>query len=305
MDKKVVIFTHMPCSSGTYYTSYISNIIRKNSWIIDETSPNKPDGFGLKSFGTSVPLLRECLRGRIDLEYWKSCYKEQIKTIHNQWLASDSNLLALRCHAWTDIQTPQNERISLSKLLEELGISHSVIYTHRDPIDTWLGFRASFHETSRHLDFNMFCSLYRQSVSEWNSCQDRALVVHIKTESLATADSAKELNKLSHLNISLDYDSSIHAKELGSGASGRKFTRPIIPARRPYSMRLTSEAQNSIAYEDLCQELNYTRLSLQKQRQGLLAQLFHASYQKLLEASINDISLGTFAAKAGFNLAFY
>jgi hypothetical protein len=280
-------------------------MIDRNSWVIDETSPNKPDNFGLKSFGTAVPLLRECLRGRIDLEHWKECYKMQVKTIHNKWLTSESSLLVLRCHAWTDIQTQRSQRICLSQLLEELGIYHSIIYTHRDPIDTWLGFRTSFHETSGHLDLDMFCSLYRQSVNEWNSRQDSATVVHIKTECLASPDSNRELAKLSHLNIRPTYGSSIHEEELGSGASGRKSAHPIIPARRPYSIRLARDARNSASYHNLCQELNYARLSSNKQRQSLLSQLFHSSYQRLLNISINGISVGTFAAKAGFNIAFY
>lgn len=305
MDKEVVIFVHMPCSSGTYYTSYISNIIRRDNWIIDETSPNKPDRFGLKSFGTSVPLLRECLRGRIDLELWKSCYKEQIRVIHKEWMASDSSLLALRCHAWTDIQTNQNQRMNLSMLLEELGINHSIIYTHRDPIDTWLGFRSSFHETSGHLDLDKFCSLYRQSVREWNSRQDSALVIHIKTENLTTTDAAEELAKLSYLNIKRTDGSSVREEELGSGASGRKSATPTIPSRRPYSMRLIRDARNSSNYQILCQDLNYSKLSDQRRRQNTMLLLLHTSYQKLLGINVNKISIGTFAAKAGFNIAFY
>ena len=80
-NKKVIVIVNMPCSSGTFYTSFISKSLSEDPWIIDETSPNTPNSYGLKAFSVSVPLLKECLRGRVAYQEWEHCYKTQIETI--------------------------------------------------------------------------------------------------------------------------------------------------------------------------------------------------------------------------------
>lgn len=305
-NKKVIIIVNMPCSSGTFYTSFISKSLSANPWIIDETSPNVPNDYGLKAFSLSVPLLKECLKGRIGYEEWERAYKSQIEAILVHWNKSSSTLLTFRAHAWTDAKSKHTK--TLGQILSELGITFKVIYTHRDPIDTWLGMASSFPESVEDENLTSFSRIYMTSIKQWGESTLDGQLIHIQTEQI----SRNPKDSLSHLAKRLDIGSEeiclthVGIKELGSGASGRKFTYPTIPIRRPYSIRMAQEASKATEFKKLQSYLGYREGIGKQSFWQRVTSIWHATYQPFLRIEVTPgLKLVVLASKLGLKIAFY
>ena len=305
-NKKVIVIVNMPCSSGTFYTSFISKSLSEDPWIIDETSPNTPNSYGLKAFSVSVPLLKECLRGRVAYQEWEHCYKTQIETILLHWNKAGSSLLTFRAHAWTDATGKYKK--TLGQILNDIGISFDVIYTHRNPIDTWLGIASSFPESIPDQDLTGFSRIYMKSIKQWQELTNKGQLIHIQTEDICR-DPQGSLSKLAN-KLSIGPESVCLARispdELGSGASGRKFIRPVIPKRRPYSTRMEKEATNSPDFQGLQSTLGYSLGIGSNSLKRRLAAIFHATYQPFLRFEVRPgLKLVVLASKLKLSIAFY
>ena len=304
--KRVLAIANMPCSSGTFYTSFIGKSLSKNSWIIDETSPNEPNSYGLKAFSLSIPLLKECLRGRIPLKAWESSYRDQVGEIFQHWKRSESDLLIFRGHAWTDANSPVDQTIA--DVLKSLGIDFETIYTHRNPADTWLGFNASFPESAKEHDLDSFARIYMKSVTQWSEANGSKETFHIRTEEIAR-DPQRSMRYLAQA-LDIPYNphdaTSVDEDELGTGASGRFFPTPVVPKRRPYSTRMIREAQRSRIFRELQTNLGYLPGLGDQGILELMASVVHTIYQPLLRlAPRPGLTVSIAASKLGLKIAYY
>lgn len=305
-QKRVVVIVNMPCSSGTFYTSFISQSLSSSPWIIDETSPNQPNDYGLKAFSLSVPLLKECIRGRVSFQEWRKIYKYQIAEIIKSWESSDSSLIVFRSHAWTDATSTSHTTIS--DTLKELSIDHDAIYTHRDPVDTWLGMNASFPESIEQISLTGFARIYKESIGRWPTDDSDRRTIHIKTEDIAKNQKAVIqwiCNELGFTPVS-QASVNISKEELGTGASGRFFENPVLPSRRPYSLKLRREIQKSAEFTNLQQLIGYKPGLRNENWVTHLASAGHLLYQPILRLKIKgEVSVGTIASKLKLRVAFY
>ena len=304
--KKVLVITNMPCSSGTFYTSFIGKSLSSNSWVVDETSPNEPNSYGLKAFSLSVPLLKECLRGKIPLETWQDCYRGQVREIFQHWKRSESDLLIFRGHAWTEANS--QTQLTLADVLGSLGIEFETIYTHRNPVDTWLGFNSSFPESAKGYNLDSFAQVYTKSISQWSRANKQTKMIHMRTEDIAmdSRGSMQRLRKLLNIRYRPEIPTSIHKEELGTGASGRAFETPVVPKRRPYSMQMIKEAKRSIPFQTLQSNLGYRPGLGTINTSTLIMSAIHSLYQPILGIELQrNLTVSIAASKLGLRIAYY
>lgn len=145
---------------------------------------------------------------------------------------------------------------------QRLGVTTPTVVSYRDPIDCWLGMKASFPNLVSY-NFETYCDRYLQWVTPAiEAARDPSLkVALLKYEDFCTSAISEVCRATAALEIeaTAEYQP---ANVPSSGNSGRRNDETVaIRARRPYTLRLVSEAAASESYAKLCGLLGYRHLS--------------------------------------------
>ncbi len=142
------------------------------------------------------------------------------------------------------------------------GAIPPTVVSYRDPVDCWLGMKASFPDTVSY-DFNAYCDRYLQWIlpAIESARESRHLVYLIKYEDFCESSTNLILQCASALRVRAG-STYQPATVSSSGNSGRRNdSRVSRRPRRPYTLRLVSEALASDSYAKLCSLLDYRHLA--------------------------------------------
>jgi hypothetical protein len=306
--KQIILISHVPCSSGTFITSYIAKSFSRNPWIVPETNPYSFYSYSKKTFLPESPLFSLKVSGLISLETWLEEYKSQLFSLVRTWeMQPNSNLLVIRDHCFSEFfmsEKPLRKTPIIADILKENSIDFIPIFTHRDPIDTWLGFNASFPKQAENFTLETYSQKYLDTINTWRNTMKEKLI-ELKIEDIAlNPESALNLIA-SQTQLSLEnIGTKITQQDLGSGASGRKFSQPLIPPRRPYSFHALKSFRETDKFLELRQILEYPSMN-NPTLADLCISLIHQVYQPLWRISFKNLNLKKIIGKINPNLAYF
>lgn len=206
-----------------------------------------------------------CL-GRLSPEEFADIYWSRLLNANAIAQRSGSRLL-VREHThqyYFDNAEPIDSAISWlrQEYEQRLGVTPPTVVSYRDPVDCWLGMKASFPNLVSYT-FDTYCERYLQWVTPAieaarTSSQHVSLLKYEDFCADAVSAVRRSATALG-IEAAADYQP---AGIPSSGNSGRRNDATVaMRARRPYTLNLVSEAAASESYAKLCGLLGYRHLS--------------------------------------------
>ena len=286
-QKKIMVISHVPCSSGTYISAYLGKVLGANSWNINETSAYvRDDLVSRKTFVPMSPAISLLRQGNIALSDWIEIYTSQIQMLIDMWNRHDeSELLIIRDHCYSEYflgEDANRKEPVIHRILQGLGQEHVAVFTLRDPVDSWLGLNASFPREAGRYSVDSYCQKYIAAIEAWRSAYGAGLN-EIKVEDVARSP-VRSLQDLAGMfgKKQARENPEIHQDDLGSGASGRNYASVTIPARRPCSYSTIRQFDRSESFHRLRAMLGYEKYETPG---GIhrVAPMLHQIYQPLVK----------------------
>lgn len=245
--KKIILISQVPCSSGTYLTHWICENLNSNYWLISETSPFTFGQYSKKDVFFNSPGLSLYAQKYISFELYEKLYSNQIKDIILEW-QQQTGVPYLVIRNWIFPEyfsfNSLNERSLLKKsfsyydLLLNYHDDIVSVFTHRDPVDCWLGLHASFPQFARSMSLADYCERFLLLLNDWEMSTYDSNSISVKLEELSKSSKARvQFFKKLGVSSSEDkfMDKTVSRHDLSSGASGRKYDVLSTPQRRPIS----------------------------------------------------------------------
>lgn len=269
MLKKIVLISHVPCSSGTYITHWICKILKAKYWLLPETNPHTLGNYNSSDSFYHNPGFALYAQKTINYEQWEKIYSFHLRDIINEW-KNDEKVPYLVIRNWLFPEyfsksseckvSGANGTFSLLNIISRYHSDIVSVMTHRDPVDSWLGFNASFPQHSHKFTVKEYSLRYLKILSDLEKYKGNKNFIDLKLEDLVKSSSVR-----ANLLVCLGVDQgkvellsqSIDPQKLSSGASGRKYLTIAIPTRRPISIYGFLEMNKSKDLKHLRKKLAY------------------------------------------------
>lgn len=145
------------------------------------------------------------------------------------------------------------------------------IISTRDPVDSWLGLKAHFPSVAP-INFDQYARYYLDFIDtlELNNEPTKDLLIRYEDVILQAEEELRRIAKF----LDIPFDGEVNSgwnNVISTGNSGRQSEKLELRPRRPFDIEFMREAENSDAYADLIEKLDYDHISETSSRGEVLS----------------------------------
>jgi hypothetical protein len=259
---RILLVTQVPCSAGTFITRYLAELLCAQA-LVPETNPWASASIGRNAFSPLFPSAPLVKTGVLSQAESIQCYESSILRLLLALERKGVELLVLRDHMFSEWFADLRPASPFwPEFLNRTGYNYKVLFTARNPFDSYLGLCSSFPGVARRLTLDQYSSCYLRAINGYETaCPDLLkLTIEQLAESVASGSKHSVLSELMHWSDRAPtamIPTVDPQKWQTSGASGRKATRPQLMPRRAFTNQLRRQALSSQAFSELQQRLGY------------------------------------------------
>lgn len=279
----------MPCTAGTFYTHYISKLVSEKTWILPETNPFSVKNLDKKYFVPYSINTSLYLCGRRHFDLYLQNYKKELNNFIREFIDSNSDCLLIRDQLFSQFANKRykdHQNLFIAKCLEELNLDFKIIFTVRDPIDSWIAMNANFPRTN--MDLNDYLTIYQSALNTYEKkYKSKLLKIKIEDFYLELENIRKLIDNFLGIKTFLNKKIRVSNNELTSGASGRRSEVPKLFPFKPFSYFAYKEIISNKKFLNFRSKLGYKDEFKFKNKIDFLFSLLHCIYQPIIHFKFN------------------
>ena len=259
---KATILAHPACSGGSLIYRMLSSSFDMVG--LSEKSDRFP--YSNDAFLPTDPERDLLASGTISKEQYSDIFVDRIENAVLMCAQKNKHIL-IREHTHSyffQADGETGEDYGPSWICNRIRVRHGqipkCIISFRDPIDSWLGLISNFSNLAPDT-FDNYCNMYLRFLLKSKAAENKNKALILRYEDVVIDHTAVMQRVEDYLGIPHSENPSVDWQDIAvSGNSGRRSDSISIRARRPFSLRLVSEAAKSKSYSKILSILNYSHV---------------------------------------------